>query len=97
MACAIVFSPTQINEPLRSSERLPDVGEWEIRFCCVLVFVQGIGAHVYAPLRLIGGMVVGFNRQFMIIAIADRMRGRTSMRGGRTSMRPYGYPDQFSL
>ncbi|MEQ9014853.1 MAG: hypothetical protein RID90_10410, partial [Marinovum algicola] len=32
------------------------VGEWEIRFCCVLVFVQGIGAHVYAPLRLIGGM-----------------------------------------
>ncbi|MEQ8468079.1 hypothetical protein [Coleofasciculus sp. E1-EBD-02] len=69
---------------------LPDVGEWGIRFCCVLVFVQGIGAHVYAPLRLIGGMVVGFNRQFMIIAIADRMRGRTSMR-------PYRYPDQFSL
>ncbi|MFP4100575.1 hypothetical protein [Coleofasciculus sp.] len=36
--------------------------------------------HVYAPLRLIGGMVLGFNRQFMIIAIADRIRGRTSMR-----------------
>ncbi|EDX71437.1 hypothetical protein MC7420_102 [Coleofasciculus chthonoplastes PCC 7420] len=25
-------------------------------------------------------MVVGFNWQFMIIAIADRIRGRTSMR-----------------